>query len=233
MTASAAAAAALLFTVVAGVIRLTIPQDPLPHLIAFLRRRRFARRALSVLSAGLLVGAAVMISYPFYTNMYQSRVQARLDRQLASPQIEQDYLERSVGVGDSLTRIVIDAIDLETAVVEGTTASALRAGAGHYPATPLPCEPGNVAIAGHRTTYGRPFHNVDRLKPGDTIVLETPVGSCTYVLEREPFVVRPSDTWVVEPTAASLLTLTTCEPKGSARLRLIVQATLQGQAEAA
>lgn len=41
--------------------------------------------------------------------------------------------------------------------VEGTSASALRAGAGHYPDTSLLCQSGNVAIAGHRTTYGRPF----------------------------------------------------------------------------
>ena len=76
-------------------------------------------------------------------------------------------------------------------VVEGTGASALRAGAGHYPNTPLPGEEGNVAIAGHRTTYGKPFANLDRLKPGDEIILETPVGKYTYKVSRDPFVVTP------------------------------------------
>ena len=98
--------------------------------------------------------------------------------------------------------------------------SALRAGAGHYPQTPLPCEPGNVAIAGHRTTYGKPFHNLDLLKPGDTIVLETPIGSCTYKMVPPPFIVAPTDTSVVDPTPVPTLTLTTCHPKGSARQRL-------------
>ena len=81
--------------------------------------------------------------------------------------------------------------------MEGTSASALRAGAGHYPQTPLPCEGGNVAIAGHRTTYGKPFANVDRLAKGDVIVLETPVGSCTYEVDKAAFAVEPNDFSVI------------------------------------
>ena len=113
-------------------------------------------------------------------------------------------------------------------VVEGTTASALRAGAGHYPNTPLPCESGNVAIAGHRTTYGKPFHNLDLMRPGDDIILETPIGSCTYKVSKAPFPVSPDDGSVVAPTSQPSLTLTTCHPKGSAKQRLIVRAVLQG-----
>ena len=62
---------------------------------------------------------------------------------------------------------MIPALNVDTVVVEGTGATALRAGAGHYPNTPLPGEEGNVAIAGHRTTYGKPFANLDRLAVGD------------------------------------------------------------------
>ena len=133
----------------------------------------------------------------------------------------------SVGVGDSLTRIKIPRIGVDVVVVEGTTASALRAGAGHYPATPLPCEVGNVAIAGHRTTYGRPFHDMDQLEPGDRITLETPIGECTYEVDDDPFIVSPTQTEVVENTPeAAKLTLTTCHPKGSARQRLVLHATM-------
>ena len=124
-------------------------------------------------------------------------------------------------VGDALTRIVIPELDVNVVVVEGTTASALRAGAGHYPDTPLPCEIGNVAIAGHRTTYGRPFHNVDLLEVGDKITLETPIGKCTYEVSQEPFTVGPRDISVVANTPnTATLTLTTCHPKGSAKQRL-------------
>src|SRR5207248_3367813 len=114
-------------------------------------------------------------------------------------------------------------------VVEGTSASALKAGAGHYPQTPLPCDAGNVAIAGHRTTYGKPFANLDRLAPGDTVVLETPIGSCTYEVEKAPFAVSPNDfTVIANDPARRTLTLTTCHPKGSASQRLIVKTVMKG-----
>jgi sortase A len=182
---------------------------------------------LTTASVGLLVGAIGTIGYPFYTNLLQDRIQSKLDRQLQSPELRQAYLDRNVGIGDSLTRIVIPDIDVDVVVVEGTTASALRAGAGHYPDTPLPCEIGNVAIAGHRTTYGRPFHNLDKLGIGQEITLQTPIGSCTYEITQEPFAVSPKTLEVVANTPdEATLTLTTCHPKGSARERLIIKATL-------
>src|SRR5437764_1371397 len=148
--------------------------------VRFLRSHRWARRSLSGLSVGLLIAAVALLGYPFYTNLYQTRKQSQLRHQIASPELKQAYRNRSLQVGDALTRIKIPKIGVDVVVVEGTSASALRAGAGHYPQTPLPCEEGNVGIAGHRTTYGKPFANVDQLGPGDTIVLETPIGSCTY-----------------------------------------------------
>lgn len=196
------------------------------RLLVFLRTRPWARRALSGLSLSLIVAAVAMLAYPVYTNVYQSRLQNRLDRQLASPAIVTAYRERRVESGQSLTRIKIPAIDVDVVVVEGTSASALRAGAGHYPATPLPCEPGNVAVAGHRTTYGRPFNQLDRLRPGDEIIFETPIGSCTYKVDRQPFVIAPTDLSVLDATSAPSVTLTTCHPKGSARQRLIVKGQL-------
>jgi len=202
------------------------PENVVERFVVGLKRRRGARLALSVLSVGLLLVAAGLVGYPFYTNMYQGRLQAQLDRQLASPDIRQAYLNRQVAEGDSLTRIIIPEIGVDTVVVEGTTASALRAGAGHYPSTPLPCEVGNVAIAGHRTTYGKPFHDLDKLSPGDRITLETPIGSCTYEVERT-WITDPSDIGVVANTPdQARLTLTTCHPKGSARQRLILSATM-------
>ncbi|HVM55471.1 MAG TPA: class E sortase [Acidimicrobiales bacterium] len=209
------------------------PTDPLGKVVDVLRRRRWARWSLSGASLVMVAVAIGLLGYPFYTNLYQARVQQRLDRELVSPELEQAYRAGAVGTGDALTRIKIEAIDVDVVVVEGTTMSALRAGAGHYPQTPLPCEPGNVGIAGHRTTYGKPFHNLDLLKPGDTIVLETPIGSCTYRMTKPPFVVMPGDTHVVGPTPVPTLTLTTCHPKGSAAQRLIVQAELVGETVAA
>ena len=202
-------------------------RDPVSRVINALRTRPWARMLLTTASVGLLVGAIGTIGYPFYTNLLQSRIQDRLDRQLASDELKDAYLDRNVQVGDSLTRIVIPDLDVDVVVVEGTTANALRAGAGHYPETPLPCEIGNVAIAGHRTTYGRPFHSMEQMELGDEITLETPIGSCTYEVTTEPFIVQPHQTEVVANTPTKAMrTLTTCHPKGSAKQRLIVQAEL-------
>ena len=115
-------------------------------------------------------------------------------------------------------------------MVEGTTPSALRAGAGHYKETPLPGEAGNVGIAGHRTTYGRPLNRMDELGPGDVVELETPLAIHTYRAVEpfdghgNPWVVSPSDYGVVgQEGVANGLTLTTCHPKGSARQRLVMR----------
>jgi len=201
-------------------------------LIRYLRQRRWARFGLSGLSVVLLLSAVGLLGYPFYTNLYQSRVQSRLDRQIASPELVERYRNASLKVGDALTRIKIPKLNVDVVVVEGTAASALRAGAGHYPETPLPCEAGNVAIAGHRTTYGKPFANLDRLTPGDTITLETPIGNCTYEVTRDPFITKPTDFSVIANTpSARTLTLTTCHPKGSAKQRLIIKAALTTSGE--
>lgn len=223
-------------------------KDPQGWIINALRRKKWLRRSLSMGSLGAFLFAVGVLGYPFYTNLVQSRIQDRLQHQLASPELKQAYLDHHLQDGDSLTRIKIPAIDVDVVVVEGTGADALRAGAGHYKETALPCEDGTVGIAGHRTTYGRPFANLDLLKPGDTITLQTPVGSCTYeVLPPPPkrqalndtsagFVINPTEVQVIEaPTIAragedapppALLTLTTCHPKGSAAKRLVIQAKL-------
>ena len=193
-------------------------------MIELLRTKPWVRRGISALSVVLLLGGVALVGYPFFTNVWQARLQDQLGKQLASPELEQAYRARAVETGDSLTRIRIPALDVDAVVVEGVTPSALRAGAGHYPQTPLPCEAGNVAIAGHRTTYGKPFGNLDRLKAGDTIELTTPVGGCVYQLVKAPFIVEPTDMSVIDPTAERMVTLTTCHPKGSAAQRLIVQA---------
>jgi sortase A len=110
-------------------------------------------------------------------------------------------------------------------VVEGVTLPILRSGAGHMPTSPLPGQPGNSVISGHRTTYGAPFHNLDVLEPGDIIEVETAIGVHTYQV-RQSFVVKPTEIWVTDPLPGAWLTLTTCHPKFSARERLIIQAEL-------
>lgn len=110
-------------------------------------------------------------------------------------------------------------------VVEGVRVSDLKNGAGHMPDTPLPGQPGNTVISGHRTTYGAPFHELDILEPGDEIEVESAIGTNVYAV-RDSLVVEPSALWVTEDLLGSWLTLTTCNPKFSSRQRLVVIAEL-------
>jgi sortase A len=175
----------------------------------------------------MAIFAVALLAYPLYTNFYQDRLQSKLAIEFKQDATRRAFVAGETAIGDPITKISIPAADLKpTVVVEGTGASALRAGAGHYPNTPLPGEEGNVAIAGHRTTYGKPFANLDHLKIGDEIFLETPVGKYTYKVARDPFVVTPTDFSVISQTPGKTLTLTTCHPKGSARQRLVVKAEL-------
>jgi sortase A len=127
--------------------------------------------------------------------------------------------------GDPIGDIRIPVIGINQVVVEGTNTPDLRKGPGHYIGTPLPGQAGNAAIAGHRTTYGHPFYNLDSVKVGDPIVLTTLQGIFVYDTTKSS-VVSPSDTSVVDNVLGNQLTLTTCNPRFSATTRLIVDATL-------
>jgi sortase A len=103
----------------------------------------------------------------------------------------------------------------------------LKNGPGHFPETPMPGQLGNSAIAGHRTTYGHPFLELDELEIGDEIIVEMPYGIFSYAVTAID-IVEPSDREVIATTDPDLATLTlaTCHPAFSARQRLIVHAEL-------
>lgn len=202
------------------------------NVISWLGWHRSARRSLTVMSGVLLAGALVLLGFPVYTDLTHNGLQNQLSAQLASPAERQAYLNGTVADGASLTRILIPKIGVNTVVVQGTDVRALQAGAGHYPATPLPCRTGDVAIAGHRTTYGKPFSNVNLLGVGDAITLATPVGSCVYRVTQAPFVVPANDFAVVANTPGhATLTLTSCAPKGSASHRIVIKAAMTSSAQ--
>ena len=135
--------------------------------------------------------------------------------------------DAGISIGDPVARIEMPALGTDHIVVAGVGVDELQQGPGHFPDTPLPGQLGNAAIAGHRTTYGQPFHDVDRLAEGDDIVITTPAGRFVYVVTGTR-IVEPTDYYVVateDPTTA-VLTLTSCHPKWSAAQRIIVSATL-------
>lgn len=148
------------------------------------------------------------------------------DRPEGLPEFVSRYHEDPASAGEPFGLLTIPAIDLEDVVVfEGVDRQTLQSGPGHMPNTPLPGQPGNAVISGHRTTHGRPFFDFDQLSLGDRIEVETSIGTHVYEI-REIDVVLPTDVWVVDPRPGAWLTMTTCEPKFSARERLVVWAEL-------
>ena len=122
-----------------------------------------------------------------------------------------------------MARIRIPDIGVDKIVVEGVQVSDLKRGPGHYPDTPLPGQPGNAAIAGHRTTYGAPFNRLDELEPGDEILVTTAQGAFRYEVQRQ-LIVSPDQVEVLDDFGDDRLTLTACHPKYSARQRIVVVA---------
>ncbi|MEX1043874.1 MAG: sortase [Acidimicrobiia bacterium] len=133
--------------------------------------------------------------------------------------------EDAVEEGDPFGVIRIPSIELDWVLFGGVLPATLDQGPGHMPWTPLPGQPGNSVISGHRTTYGAPFFDLDQLEPGDIIEIETAIGAHIYTV-RDTFIVTAKDVWVTNPKPGAWLTLTTCHPKFSAAQRLIVQAEL-------
>jgi sortase A len=135
-------------------------------------------------------------------------------------------LRRRSDRGDAIGRVRIPAIGVNSVMVEGTNTADLREGPGHYANTPLPGLRGTVAVAGHRTTYGAPFRDIDRVRRGDQIVVEMPYARFVYLFERQQ-VVRPDALEVIRRIRYDRLVLSACHPKYSAAKRIIVFARLE------
>jgi sortase A len=86
--------------------------------------------------------------------------------------------------------------DWVTPVLQGVGSRVLSTGIGHYPKTAMPGQVGNFAVAGHRATHGEPFANLDRMRPGDAVGVQTRTGWYVYRVER---------TEIVPPTRVSVI----------------------------
>jgi len=115
-------------------------------------------------------------------------------------------------------------------VRQGIGRDVLSEGPGHYPTTPLPGQPGNAGIAGHRTGWSAPFLHLDELQTGDQVVFTGEDGVIYRYVVHSTQVVDPEDTWVLgdDPLrlATAMMTLTTCDPPGTNKRRLVVFAYL-------
>ncbi|WPO75932.1 MULTISPECIES: class E sortase [unclassified Streptomyces] len=119
-------------------------------------------------------------------------------------------------------------------VLQGTGTDVLKKGLGHYASTAQLGQKGNFSVAGHRRTYGDPFKDFPKLRPGDPVVLTDGATWFTYRIDKKPYRTLPGDIGVIDPVPRKsgfdgpgrYLTLTTCEPEWGHSHRLIVWAHL-------
>ncbi|MFF7726154.1 class E sortase [Streptomyces sp. NPDC008001] len=139
--------------------------------------------------------------------------------------------------GEGFAILYIPSLDVKAPIAEGVGKAKVldRGMVGHYGEgalkTAMPWDKnGNFALAGHRNTHGEPFRYVNRLKPGDKIVVETRSAFYTYEMTSRLEQTSPANVTVIAPVPPGsgfhapgrYITLTTCTPEFTSTYRLIV-----------
>jgi sortase A len=125
--------------------------------------------------------------------------------------------------GDAIARLQIPRLDLNVVVVNGTDAGDLRRGPGRHLETAMPGGGQLVYIAGHRTTFGAPFSDIDKLRRGDRILVEVPYGSVEYAVTSHR-IVSQHELSVLKSRGREELVLQACHPRFFASQRYLVYA---------
>jgi sortase A len=200
-------------------------------MISAIKQHRFTVRCrLFIHWAGsiLFIVGALTLSYVVLTLLfakhYQEAANRTLEKQLyAEEQHKTASSQAAVKEGDVLGRIEIPRLNLQVAILEGTTAHTLRLGAGHIAGTAFPGTAGSIGIAGHRDTY---FHSLQDIRRNDNILIQTADGISRYEVDWIR-ITDPADGGILAPTADSGLTLVTCYPFhyiGAAPERYVIHA---------
>jgi sortase (surface protein transpeptidase) len=218
------------------------------------RWRTVVRTLGELIVTGGLVVLLFVVYEVYVTDLFTDHRQRELSRELHEQWAQDAPAPRESVIGDAFAVLHIPRLgpDYERVVLQGTTENELSQGPGHYTGTAMPGEQGNVSFAGHRVGKGSPFLDLDTLRPGDPIVVETKDSWFVYRVLGDPAtgafttdpsgipgqeIVGPGDIEVIAPTpggapdaapTGAYLTLTTCHPKYSARQRMIIHARLDG-----
>ncbi|WP_228976159.1 class E sortase [Streptomyces sp. DH12] len=213
-----------------------------------------ARRAARAAKEGFGVIASRVMGEVFITfgvlmllfvayQLWWTNVQAGLEVDRAKDRIAQDWAKGGTGepgvfeAGEGFAILHIPKLDVAVPVAEGIDKEKVldKGMAGHYAdgalKTAMPSDKqGNFAVAGHRNTHGEPFRYINRLRPGDPIVVET--RDAYYIYEMASILPQtpPSNVSVLKPVPdgsgftgpGRYLTLTTCTPEFTSTYRMIV-----------
>ena len=123
-------------------------------------------------------------------------------------------------------RIQVPAIGVDAPVVQGDSWEQLKKGVGQHIRTPNPGENGNIVLSGHNDVFGEVFRDLDRLQPGDLVILFTGQRQYIYVIAGTQMV-APTVVEVMAPTPDARVTLISCHPYLVDIHRIVVSAVLQ------
>ncbi|BCL29370.1 hypothetical protein GCM10017557_42290 [Streptomyces aurantiacus] len=219
--------------------------------------RMAARRAARARKPGAAVMASRMIGEVFITTgvlmllfvtyqLWWTNVRAHAQAGNEASNLQEDWAKGkgkpgTFEPGQGFALLHIPKLDVVVPIAEGTDKKRVldRGMVGHYAEegvkTAMPdAKTGNFGLAGHRNTHGEPFRYINRLKPGDPIVVETQDKYFVYKMASILPVTSPSNTSVLDgvpkgspfKSAGRYITLTTCTPEFTSKYRMIVWGTM-------
>ncbi|MDQ1047043.1 class E sortase [Streptomyces sp. V4I2] len=211
------------------------------------RRQARARKPGAAVVASRAIGevfittGVLMLLFVTYQLWWTNvRAHAQADREASSLQDDWANGKRNPGTfspGQGFALLHIPKLDVVVPIAEGVSNKKVldRGMVGHYAEDPLKtampeAKTGNFGLAGHRNTHGEPFRYINKLQPGDAIVVETQDEYFVYKMAQMLPVTSPSNTSVLDPvppgsgftTTGRYITLTTCTPEFTSKYRLIV-----------
>ena len=127
---------------------------------------------------------------------------------------------------DQGIRIQIPALNIDAPIVQGDGWEQLKKGVGQYIGSADPGRDGNVVLSAHNDVYGELFRYLDRLAPGDQVIIYTRQRQYTYIVDRT-VLVEPTAVEVMASTGSPTVTLISCYPYLVDNQRIVVFARLQ------
>jgi len=217
------------------------------------RRKRAGRRSMvvGVIGEVFVTGGVVVLLFLGWQLWFNNLVLSN-SQQVEAVELQQSWdkgegvaavpLERADPGEPLVTAVPANAVNFGTLIVPRFGADYARPiaegigledvlnkrGVGHYPGTQMPGEVGNFALAAHRTGWGSPFIDVNKLQLGDSIYIETEDGWYRYVFRSLEYV-APTGVGVLDPVPQEsgvtptdrIITLTSCNPLNSVSERII------------
>lgn len=211
------------------------------------RRRKTGIHAVARNLGELMITLGVLMLLLVVYQLYWTNVEASRNQGAAKDRLLKEWAATPASVktkpvpGNAIALMYFERLGKKWAkpIVEGVDLDDLAKGVGHFPENVMPGEVGNFALAAHRATHGEPFKDLDRVRKGDRLVVETRDRWFVYVIDTNFRLVDPNNGSVLLPVpekpgikpTEKLITLVTCNPRWGSSTRLIYYGHLESSSK--